>query len=224
MYTSIGSGPRRAPSPLLDWVTAAGARLLAAQLPGRASRRGDPYATSAQAVAAEIFPLIASSLADAASRGAPWAAVGHSLGAWLAFELAALAASARLPPARLIVSAMPAPDTPMVARPWTAQASLDSAGFAAECRAWGIADAVFAPSVWAEYEPLLRADFRLFDEYAWRGGRREGRTGRGVARQTYKCLANYMLKQSPPHPSSHLQPALPSPATSPHSTATPTTA
>lgn len=34
-----------------------------------------------------------------------------------------------------------------------------------ECRGWDINEAVFSPGVWEMYQPMLRADFRLFDEY-----------------------------------------------------------
>eukprot|EP00798_Chlamydomonas_sp_ICE-L_P020966 gene20966-27821_t len=43
-----------------------------------------------------------------------------------------------------------------------------SASLSAECRAWGINEAVFTPGVWPVYSPLLRADFRIFDEYKFR--------------------------------------------------------
>jgi surfactin synthase thioesterase subunit len=36
-----------------------------------------------------------------------------------------------------------------------------------ECRQWDINEVVFTPAMWPTYEPLLRADFRLFDEYAF---------------------------------------------------------
>ena len=38
----------------------------------------------------------------------------------------------------------------------------------AECRAWAINEAVFNPALWSTYQPLLRADFRLYDEYVYR--------------------------------------------------------
>ena len=185
MYTSEGTGPRRAPSSLLAWVAESGARLLAAQLPGRALRRGDPAPASAQAVAGEVLPLIAPLIMGSREEGerhppTPYIILGHSLGAWLAFELAAAAASAGLPPpARLIVSAMPAPSIGPASRPWHAQAGLDAEGLRTECRAWGIAEAVFEPAVWTSYECVLRADFRLFDEYVWRGERGGGGRGSG---------------------------------------------
>ena len=34
-----------------------------------------------------------------------------------------------------------------------------------ECREWDISEVVFSPTMWPTYEPLLRADFTLFDEY-----------------------------------------------------------
>jgi surfactin synthase thioesterase subunit len=34
-----------------------------------------------------------------------------------------------------------------------------------ECRGWDINESVFSPGMWEMYEPMLRADFKLFDEY-----------------------------------------------------------
>lgn len=68
-------------------------------------------------------------------------------------------------PAAAFLSAMPSPDTAEAARPWRRQSGLGAAAFQDECRAWGISAAVFEPGMWRTYEPLLRADFRLFDEY-----------------------------------------------------------
>lgn len=34
-----------------------------------------------------------------------------------------------------------------------------------ECRGWDINETVFSPGMWELYQPLLRADFSLFDEY-----------------------------------------------------------
>ncbi len=34
-----------------------------------------------------------------------------------------------------------------------------------ECRGWDINEAVFSPGMWEMYQPMLRADFKLFDEY-----------------------------------------------------------
>ena len=34
-----------------------------------------------------------------------------------------------------------------------------------EARSWDVNDLVFTPGLWGMYQPLLRADFRIFDEY-----------------------------------------------------------
>ena len=201
LWSSEGSGPRRAPSPLLRWLSAHGGKMLAVQLPGRGARRREPFAESARAVAREVAALVAAEVllipereegeegtgkseegncggVTPLLRHVPWFVAGHSLGAWLAFELASAARDAGLPPpTRLLLSAMPPPHTPEAQRPWKGPAALlPSAELVAECRAWGISEAVFSPGVWEEYEPLLRNDFRLFDEYKFeRGGEREER-------------------------------------------------
>lgn len=36
-----------------------------------------------------------------------------------------------------------------------------------ECRGWDINDVVFSQGLWGMYQPLLRADFKLFDEYVF---------------------------------------------------------
>lgn len=37
----------------------------------------------------------------------------------------------------------------------------------AECRAWDINEVVFTPGMWQNYQPLLRADFMVFDQYVY---------------------------------------------------------
>lgn len=211
LFSSKGSGPRRAPSPLLRWLGDNGAQLLSVQLPGRAARRREPFARSAAEVAREVVSLVAAEVVvtkkkkktttTQVDRGSgeegeeeerqqqeeeeeeeetisrvPWFVAGHSMGAWLAFELASAARDAGIhPPRRLLLSAMPPPHTPLEQRPWRAPAAaLPREELVAECRAWGISEAVFTPGVWEDYEPLLRADFRLFDEYDFvRGGKKK---------------------------------------------------
>lgn len=45
-----------------------------------------------------------------------------------------------------------------------------------ECRGWDINEAVFSPGMWDMYQPLLRADFKLFDEYTPSNTLAEART------------------------------------------------
>jgi len=96
----------------------------------------------------------------------PWIVVGHSVGSWCAFEFVRLARSLGFPPPALAcLSGFPAPDVPTRERPWTPNAALDDAAFKDECRGWGVDEAAFAPHAWRAFEPLLRADFTLFDAY-----------------------------------------------------------
>lgn len=37
--------------------------------------------------------------------------------------------------------------------------------FQEECRAWDVNEVVFLPAMWSAFEPLMRADFTLFDQY-----------------------------------------------------------
>jgi surfactin synthase thioesterase subunit len=98
----------------------------------------------------------------------PWIVVGHSVGSWCAFEFVRLAASLGFhAPALACLSGFPAPDIQIERRPWRVNESLDDAAFKEECRAWGMDEAAFGEKIWPVFEPLLRADFTLFDEYEY---------------------------------------------------------
>ena len=110
----------------------------------------------------------------------PWIVVGHSVGSWCAFEFVRLAASLGFhAPALACLSGFPAPDIPLELRPWRVNESLDDAAFKEECRAWGMDEAAFGENAWRVFEPLLRADFTLFDEYEYEYEYDES-DGRGV--------------------------------------------
>jgi len=70
--------------------------------------------------------------------------------------------------------AFPAPQLPAAERPWRLSAGLDDVQFREELRSWdrehfeGAGGAVLERGWQATWEPMLRADFRLFDEYAFR--------------------------------------------------------
>lgn len=69
------------------------------------------------------------------------------------------------PPARWFLSAMPPPDIPHEQRPWRVSAHLDEEAFKDECRGWDVNDVVFTAAMWPIYQPLMRADFAIFDQY-----------------------------------------------------------
>ena len=56
--------------------------------------------------------------------------IGHSMGAWAAYEFLILARANGVPmPVNAFLSAMPQPDIPFEQRPWKQQASLDEVQF-----------------------------------------------------------------------------------------------
>ena len=115
-------------------------------------------------MAAQLAPVLAPRL-----KGAPYAIVGHSMGAWAAHHsIRALAHTApHLPPPTLFVPVcFPAPDFQMGnCRPWTPCKDLGEEAFKSECRSWGINEAVLStPHMWESFHAMIRADFRLFDE------------------------------------------------------------
>ena len=36
-----------------------------------------------------------------------------------------------------------------------------------ECRSWDVNEVIFSQAMWPVYQPLMRADFTLFDEYEY---------------------------------------------------------
>lgn len=143
--------------------TMAGVELLACQLPGREARHAERPLTSAAQVAAAVLPVLTRVL----SRDAvPWAVIGHSVGTWLAYEFVRAAKRAGLPPPmRMLLACFPAPHMPVHLRPWPVSARLSDLELQNEARRWHINEAVLEqPALWEAFEPLLRADYKLFDE------------------------------------------------------------
>ncbi len=173
MYTSEGSGTRKQPSPLLEHCREHTVQLMAPQYPGRAMRLKDEKITTAKGMAEALFDVLAPTLVDAHRAGAPWVLLAHSVGTWISYEFLLLCKARGVPlPERAFLSAMPSPDIAMDARPWRQQKGLDEAEFKEECREWDISEVVFSPAMWPMYQPLLRADFTMFDEYPESDARR----------------------------------------------------
>lgn len=167
MYTSEGTGVRKVSSPLLEWCRDNKVECLAPQYPGRAMRLKEPRITSAKGMAQALFPVLSPSLCDPSI---PWILIAHSVGTWIAYEFLVLCRERGVPmPRQAFISAMPCPDIPFDARPWRQQKNLNEEEFKDECREWDISDIVFSPSMWPMYQPLLRADFTMFDEYEFSG-------------------------------------------------------
>jgi medium-chain acyl-[acyl-carrier-protein] hydrolase len=132
-------------------------------LPGREARlRERPYDAMAPLVSdlsQALLPLL---------RRAPYVIYGHSMGAWVGFELVRALRRVRGPmPAHLVVAARRAPDRPS-RHPQLSH--LPEAAFVAgvQERYGGIPDAIRAnPELMALFLPTLRADFSLLDAYRY---------------------------------------------------------
>ncbi|WP_405824899.1 thioesterase domain-containing protein [Streptomyces sp. NBC_01390] len=133
-----------------------------AVLPGRAARADEPFADRWESVVADAADAIEASVPG------PYALLGQSLGAALAFETARELQRRRRPPAHLIVSASAAPDArevfPVPADDEALIRAVDRhyAGIPAEVRA--------VPELVAYFLPVLRADLELALAYTYRSG------------------------------------------------------
>lgn len=138
--------------------------MLAAQLPGRMGRVKEAPLGACQQVAEALLPLLAGKLARR-----PYVVLAHSVGTWNAFEFLSLAREKGLPmPRRAFFGAFPAPSLPVGERPWRRNAELSEGDFQElECKQWDVNPLVFNETMWRTFGPIMRADFRLFDEYQY---------------------------------------------------------
>lgn len=151
---------------LIKWAKAHMVEVYAAQPPGRDARLKEAPLTTCADIAASAFKLLRSVLFS--EPRVPWAIFAHSMGTWCSVEFIKLAPS---PPTIFVVSAFPSPTRPLAERPWVPLNKLDDDdAFKNECRQWNINEIVFSEGMWKTYEPLLRADFKCFNDYpAWDG-------------------------------------------------------
>ena len=128
------------------------------RLPGRESRlREAPYTSMAplvEGLAYAIEPYL----------DLPFAIFGHSMGAWIGFEMAHRLAEHHMAPFQLVVSAMRAPQ--LGARDAPAH-RLPDPEFVTRLREFQgtPAEALASPELLALMLPLLRADFELIETY-----------------------------------------------------------
>merc|ERR1712187_1044362 len=108
--------------------------------------------------------------------GVPYLVWGHSVGTWVTFEFLMLARKIGLPmPKAAFLNAFPAPHLPPEERPWHQSRKLDEKGRKDELLMWdkewfeGGGSLVFRDDMWgAQFGPIMRADFTLFDEYRFK--------------------------------------------------------
>lgn len=130
------------------------------QLPGRESRFGEPFAAGI----ADLVPGLAAALRPWLD--VPFALLGTSMGALIAYELAChLRRTTGREPVRLIVAGAEAPGAE---RHWPRLSDLpeEQFGRAMQERHGGIPDLILShPQLRAVYLPVLRADMALVENY-----------------------------------------------------------
>jgi medium-chain acyl-[acyl-carrier-protein] hydrolase len=157
------------PSPVLT--LSIPSQLCPVELPGRNTRLREPRPTA-------MAPLVAA-LADALgplTSSAPFALYGHSLGAWIAYELAQeLASRGTPPPLALFASGVRAPSLAGAAHdPDGVEIHLlknSSEFWAAMERRYGHNPELQDPAVRRFIEPQLKADFQVSETYRPAPGR-----------------------------------------------------
>jgi len=151
--------------------------VVAPSYPGRDKLRDRQPLESAKALAAELVRVLFPKLVD----GVPFAFWAHSVGTFVSFELLMLMRSIGLQmPVMAFFNAFPAPHMPEAERPWRVNRQLDDTAMTVEALRWdeahfqGPAKVIREEPDWSKiWLPLFRADFRLFDEYAYTHGKVE---------------------------------------------------
>jgi len=123
-----------------------------------------------------LAPDLLSVFYEKMNDGIPYIVWGHSVGTWVCFEFLMLARKVGLPmPTAAFLMAFPAPHLPVSQRRWNANRGMNDKQFREEVLNWdkghfsGSGKVVFDEPGWTEnFGPLMRADFKLFDEYKFK--------------------------------------------------------
>jgi medium-chain acyl-[acyl-carrier-protein] hydrolase len=158
------------PSDFIKWAKETKAvEVCAFDYPGRDKLLKAPKHTSIATLAPELLAVFYEKLTD----GVPYVVWGHSVGTWVCYEFLQAARMMGLPmPVAAFLMAFPAPHMPEDKRTWHRNKELSEAQFKEELRNWdkghfeGPGKVVYDEPGWKEtWQPLMRADFTLFDEY-----------------------------------------------------------
>ncbi|MFD7865264.1 thioesterase II family protein [Streptomyces sp. NPDC059783] len=137
------------------------ARLAYVTLPGRDQRMREPARDHLDA----LLPDLLDACADAVRTG-PYAVFGHSMGALLGYEIACGLRARGLPePARLVVSGLCSPDTPLPGKPLEKVTDLELLQELATIM--GVPHSGPLYDLVAALLPTARADFTLCERYRW---------------------------------------------------------
>lgn len=168
---STFTGP--AQNPLVDWVKSTKAvELVAMSYPGRDKLRSQKPHTDTDTLSDALLPVLFPLLTD----GVPFIFYAHSVGTWVATDvLMKMMKCGFEMPQCYIAACFPGPACPPSQRPWRVNKELSIPEMKTEVTNWddghfnGRGNIVFNEPDWTEiWEPLMRADFTLFDQYTFR--------------------------------------------------------
>mmetsp|Transcript_92368 Transcript_92368/g.287562 ORF Transcript_92368/g.287562 Transcript_92368/m.287562 type:complete len:389 (-) Transcript_92368:120-1286(-) len=157
-------------SPFAEWAKETKAvEIVALDYPGRDKLLKAKKHTSTATLAPELVSVVYEKLND----GVPYVVWAHSVGTWVAFEFLMTCRKIGLPmPIAGFFNAFPAPHMPVAMRPWRKNKRLNDEQMKEELLNWdkghftGAGKVVFDMPAWKDtWEPMMRADFQLFDEY-----------------------------------------------------------
>jgi len=158
---------------LINWIKEVkDVELLAFDYPGRDKLNKATKHVTIDTLSPELLALAYDKIAD----GVPYLVWGHSVGTWVCFEFLMMARKIGLPmPKAAFLMAFPAPHMPTSKRPWGKSISMTDAQLKTELAQWdkghfeGPGKVVFDEPGWKDtWSPMMRADFRLFDEYKFK--------------------------------------------------------
>lgn len=167
---STESNYTRPKTPFTNWVKdSKDIELVAVDFPGRNKMLKAKRHESTETLAPDLLAVLWDKISD----GVPYQIWGHSVGTWVGFELLMLARKVGLPmPVAAFFMAFPAPHMPASRRRWRVNKPLNDVQFRQELTNWdkdwfegGPGKVVFDEGQWGQFEPMMRADFRLFDQY-----------------------------------------------------------
>jgi len=159
-------------TPFYKWATETKAvEVCAFDHPGRDKLLKVDKITECSKMAEEFVSVFYEKLSD----GVPYIVWGHSVGTWVGFEFLTLVRKIGLPsPVAAFLMGFPAPHMPEGRRTWHKNAKMNDKQFREELKSWdrkhfeGMGAPVFDEAQWPlTYEPMIRADFTLFDSYAF---------------------------------------------------------
>lgn len=159
-------------TPFIQWAKETKAiEICAFDYPGRDKLMKAKKHESIATLAPELVAVFYEKLTD----GVPYITWGHSVGTWVSFEFLQIVRKLGLPmPLAGFFCAFPAPHMPEDQRNWQKNRGLNEAQFKEELKNWdvghftGAGKVVYDEPAWTEtWQPLMRADFCLFDEYQY---------------------------------------------------------